>query len=253
MDNSNSFILQLLGVSNLLEEQTDLEQGLREVASLTAQMLNAQRCSIMLLSESQKQDNGGCYLRVFTHYGNLPQSAYQQITPLNEGIAGYVAATGKPLLIEDITQSQFVEAARYLDEANKSLISAPIPFGNQTIGVINVSSRVDRQSFKEQDLETLKLFALYIGKSLYIAQMQAILRSRFVELAVVRELAEIPSQGAIAIAPNPTKLAKIVAKSFYKELTKAGFGANQIIEIATEVLDLLQNNIDQYKKRLSRE
>lgn len=253
MDNSNSFILQLLGVSNLLEEQTDLEQGLREVASLTAQMLDAQRCSIMLLSESPTQDNDGYHLRVSTHYGNLPQSAYQQITSLNEGIAGYVAATGTPLLIEDITQSQFVEAARYLNEANKSLISAPIPFGEQTIGVINVSIPLNGKSFKEQDLETLKLFALFIGKSIHIAQMQAILRSRFVERAVVRELAEIPSESGIALAPNPTKLAKIVAKSFYKELTKAGFGANQIIEIATEVLDLLQKNIDQYKKRLSRE
>jgi L-methionine (R)-S-oxide reductase len=251
MDTSNKFIFQLLDISNLLEVQPDLEQGLREVACLSAQILKTRRCSIMLLSEPETQDNGGEYLRVFTHYGNLPPSAYQQITPLNEGIAGYVAATGTPLLIEDITQSQFVDAARYLDESNKSLISVPISFAGKTIGTINTSSPIDKKSFDEQDLETMKIFALFVGKSIYIAQMQKILRSKFLEIAVARELTEENlSEGAIA--PNPTKLAKIVAKSFYRELTQAGFGANQVIEIATEVLDLLQKNIDQHKKRLLR-
>jgi GAF domain-containing protein len=260
MDTSNKFIFQLLDISNLLEVQPDLEQGLREVACLSAQILKTRRCSIMLLSEPETRDNGGEYLRVFTHYGNLPPSAYQQITPVNEGIAGYVAATGTPLLIEDISQSQFVDAARYLDESNKSLISVPISFAGKTIGTINTSSPIDKKSFDEQDLETMKIFALFVGKSIYIAQMQKILRSKFLEIAVARELTEENlSEGAIgsaaaprAIAPNPTKLAKIVAKSFYRELTQAGFGANQVIEIATEVLDLLQKNIDQHKKRLLR-
>jgi L-methionine (R)-S-oxide reductase len=251
MDTSNKFIFQLLDISNLLEVQPDLEQGLREVACLSAQILKTRRCSIMLLSEPETQDNGGEYLRVFTHYGNLPSSAYQQITPLNEGIAGYVAATGKPLLIEDITRSQFVDAARYSDESNKSLISVPISFAGKTIGTINTSSPVEKKSFDEQDLETMKIFALFVGKSIYIAQMQKIMRSKFIETAVARELIEENlSEDAIAIAPNPTKLAKIVAKSFYRELTQAGFGANQVIEIATEVLDLLQKNIDRHKKRL---
>jgi len=247
------FIFQLLGISNLLEEQSDLEQGLRDVATLTAQSLKTQRCSIMLLSESENFDNKQPYLRVFTHYGNLPQSAYQQVTLLNEGIAGHVAATGKSLLVKDITQSEFIGVARHLDELNKSLISAPILFGNKIIGVINVTSPLEKRCFDEQDLETIELFALFIGKSIQIAQLQAILRSKFVEMAVVREFAEFPSENAIAINPNPTKLVKIVAKSFYRELTKAGFGASQIIEIATGVLDLLQKNIDRYKKRLSRD
>lgn len=251
MDNPNNFIFQLLSVSNLLEVQPDLEQGLREVASVTARMLDAQRCSIVLLSESSKLDKVGCYLQVFTHYGNLPQSVYQEITPLNEGIAGYVATTGEPLLIEDITCSPFVEAARYLDETNKSFISAPIILGEQTIGVINVSTPVEKTCFQEQDLEMLKLFAHFVGKSIHISQLQKILRSKFVEMAVIREESEILSEGAIS--PNPSKLAKIVAKSFYRELTQAGFGPNQVIAIATEILDLLQRNLDRHKKWLSRD
>ncbi|MGH2412873.1 MAG: GAF domain-containing protein, partial [Microcystaceae cyanobacterium] len=196
-----------------------------------------------------------CYLRVFTHYGNLPKAAYQEITRLNQGIAGYVAATGQPLLIKDISQSQFYKVARYLEDANKSLMSAPIMLGKQVMGVINVSSSIDKSSFDEQNLELLQLLALFIGKSIQIVQLQSISRSKFVEMAVACELGERYTEEPITATtlPNPNRLAKIVAKAFFQELTKAGFGPSQIIEIANEVLNLLQKNIDKYRKRLFRD
>jgi GAF domain-containing protein len=255
--------LKLLDLSHLLEMQNNLEEGLRQVASMTAEMLKTQRCSIMLLSEPEpdEQTSGehqGC-LRVVTHYGNLPQSAYQEAIQLNNGIAGYVAATGKSLLIQDITQSPFLESARFLkgknqgDESNNSFMSVPILLSDQIIGVINVSNPDDKCVFEDLDLELLKIFAVFVGKSIHIAQLQTILKSRFVEMAVISELRETESQGLFSSVPNPSKLAKIVAKSFFKELTKAGFGPNQVIEIATEVLNLLQSSLDKYKKRLIRD
>jgi GAF domain-containing protein len=254
MENSNNFIYQLLDISSLLEVQTDLEKGLREVAELTAQILKTRRCSIMLLTEAENSPKSGNYLKLFAHYGNLPSSAYQEMTPLNEGIAGHVAATGEALLIKDISQSQFADAARYLDEANKSLMSVPIAFADRIIGVINVSNALEKDYFEESDLENLKIFALFVGKSIHIAQLQNILRSKFVEMAVVREISEdILGENLAIVAPNPSKLAKIAAKSFYQELTKAGFSTNQVIEAATEVLDLLQRNINRYKERQSRD
>jgi GAF domain-containing protein len=192
-------------------------------------------------------------LRIFAHYGNLSASAAQKITPFSEKIADYVAASGQPLLIEDISQSPFLSVARYPDTADKSLISVPIILGEQVIGVINVSSPLQSQCFDEEDLELLKLFALFVAKSIHSVQLQAIMRSKFVEIAVARELEEKQTVQMAAIHPNPSKLAKIVAKSFFRELTKAGFGPNQVIEIATEVLYLLKKSLDKHKKRLERD
>jgi hypothetical protein len=74
------------------------------------------------------------------------------------------------------------------------------------------------------------------------------------ELAMTRELLEeTPIENSVALNPNPNKFAKIVAKSFFKELTQAGFGANQIIEIASEVLNLLQTTLDKHRQRLTRD
>jgi GAF domain-containing protein len=253
MDNQRELIYKLLDVSNLLETGTNLEESLREIASTAALILKARRCSIMLLSEAYSHGQEQYYLQVFTHYGNLPPSAYQEITRINNGIAGYVAATAQPLLIKDITQSSFLSAARYPHQENHSFISAPVIITKQVVGVINVSNPSHKSYFDEDDLQLLKLCTQYTGKSLHIAQLQAILKSRFVAMAVARELEEQKAEESIAIHPNPTLLAKLVAKSFFRELTRVGFGPNQVIAIATEVLNLLQTTLDKHKQRLARD
>ncbi len=241
-----NFLFQLLGFTSFLEKNSNVEMGLKDLASMTAQILNSQRCSIMLL-QTKKIDNNGSeikepYLRVFTHYGNLPKEAYKEVTNLNDGIAGHVAATGESLLVQDINKSPFIKVARNIQNHNKSLISAPIFITNKVVGVINVSDRNEDQIFNQQDLELLKIFALFVGKSIQIVELQNILESRFIELAVAKEL-EQKGDKISNLSPDPAKISNIVAKAIFKELDKGGFGANQIINITSEILNLLQQKM----------
>ena len=177
--------------------------------------------------------------------------ADQEIIKLDQGIAGTVVATGKPLLIKDITRSSFASADRYPKRANNnSFISVPIILNQQVIGVINLSFPLDKKHFEPLDLEILQLFAQQAAQSLQIFHLQGMLKSRFVAMAVTREIAEIQSEHSIAVHPYPPKLAKIVAKAFFKELTQAGFGTHEVIEIANEVLNLLQKTLNKHKNRL---
>jgi signal transduction protein with GAF and PtsI domain len=247
----NNFNPKLTDVALFLNVEENLEDVFRKIASLAAHQLGAQRCSIMLSSEQELKGEINDYLQVFAHYGDMSSLAYQEITKLNQGIAGSVAATGEPLLINDITRSQFASSARYLEKSNNnSFISVPIRLGEQVIGVINVSFPLEKKHFELLDLEILQLFAQQAAQSLQIMQLQGMLKSRFVAMAVTRELTEIQSENLIAVHPYPPKLAKIVAKAFFKELTQAGFGTHQVIEIANEVLSLLQKTLNKHKNRL---
>jgi signal transduction protein with GAF and PtsI domain len=247
----NNFNPKLTDVALFLNVEENLEDVLRKIASLAAHQLGAQRCSIMLNSEQELKGEISDYLQVFAHYGDMPPLAYQEITKLNQGIAGSVAATGEPLLIKDITRSPFASSARYLEKSNNnSFISVPIRLGEQVIGVINVSFPLEKKHFELLDLEILQLFAQQAAQSIQIVNLQGMLKSRFVAMAVTRELVEIQSDNLIAVHPYPPKLAKIVAKAFFKELTQAGFGTHQVIEIANEVLSLLQKTLNKHKNRL---
>jgi L-methionine (R)-S-oxide reductase len=254
MTTETDFIVKLIGASQLLEQQSNLEDGLRGLAGMTAELLHTDRCSIMLLSEMEEPSGGegDVRLRIYAHYGNLPKAAYKEATRVNEGIAGYVAATGKPLLIQDITKSDFFTAARHVDHGNRSLISAPIVLAEKVIGVINVSSPKDGRTFTEEDLDLVNIFSLFVGKSIHTVQLQNVLKSRFLQLAMAQEDGRKGS-AAQPISPDPARLAKLVAKTIYRELTAGGFGPSQIISVTSEVINLLNENLEKHKKRLARE
>jgi GAF domain-containing protein len=249
---NNQFIHKLLNVSHLLKTSTDLEDNLQQLASISAQMLEAQRCSIILISPHQHPEKRDNYFQVFTHHGNLNSSIDKKVTSLEQDIASYVAITGKPLFSSDISKLSFADVVCYPKTENSSLISVPIILAKQVVGVINVTGAINKDSFAQQDLELLKLLAHYASQALHISQLQAMVQSRFVEMAVIKDLEETQAEQSLAIQPDFNRLAKLVAKSFFRELTKAGFGPNQIISIATEVLNLLQNTLDKHQKRLQK-
>lgn len=249
---NNQFIHKLLNVSHLLKTSTDLEDNLQQLASISAQMLEAQRCSIILISPHQHPEKRDNDFQVFTHHGNLNFSVDKKVTSLEHDIASYVAITGKPLFSSDISKLPFADVVCYPKTENSSLISVPIILAKQVVGVINVTRAINKDSFAQQDLELLKLLAHYASQALHISQLQAMVQSRFVEMAVVKDLEETQAEQSLALQPDFNRLAKLVAKSFFRELTKAGFGPNQIISIATEVLNLLQNTLDKHQKRLQK-
>lgn len=248
MQKEHSFIFQLIEVSQSLDIQVNLEAGLQSIADQAAHLLAAEQCSVMLLREGHDCD---WHLQVLTHYGDLPPQAYEEDTQINQGIAGHVAASGQSLLIKNISVSPFREMGRYQDDRNKSFMSTPIFVGDRVIGVVNVSTPKHKAHFTDRDLELLEIFALFMGKSIHIFQLQSILKSKFMEMALTHEVEEHVM--STLLTPNPAKLTSLVAKSFYQELTKAGLGPNQIVSIASEVLGLLQQNLDKHKRRLVRD
>ena len=249
MGDLGNSLLRLHGLGDLLEAQGNLEVTLRQLAEAAAKILNAAHCSIMLLDEEDKDE---LKLRVFAAYGDLPESAYKQVTRKGEGISGHVLATGLPLLIEDLAQSEFLEVARRLTCGQRSLISTPIIQNQNIIGVINASDPKASRPFNLDDLHLLEVVALFVGKSIHVVQLQNVLNSRFAQMAIAQEAQQTIGHAMAYVSENPNQLAKILAKSFFREMTKAGFSSTQIIHAATEIIGQLNSNLGKHSKRLKR-
>jgi len=249
MGNLSHSLLQLHDLASLLDTQGNLEQSLGQLAEMAAKILNAGHCSIMLLDEEEKDE---LKLRVFANYGALPDAAYKQITKKGEGISGHVLATGQPLLVEDIEKSEFATVARHLTAGSKSLISAPIVLRRSIVGVINASDPKSKRPFNLDDLHLLDVVAMFVGKSVQVVQLQSILNSRFAQMALAQEAHNTIGDAMNYVSDNPNQLAKILAKSFFKEMSKAGFSNTQIIHAASEIINLLNTNLSKHSKRLER-
>jgi L-methionine (R)-S-oxide reductase len=242
-------VAQLSELSVLMQHDGSLEDGLRDLALLTAETIGAERCSVMLV----EQDDDESKLRICSHFGDMPAQAYAAPMPLDRGIAGQVALSGESLLINNLFDSPLAPLARRGAGKSPSMMSAPIRVGDSVIGVINLSVPTGRTAFAEHDLDVLNVFALFVGKSIQVYQLQKLAESRLLQMA---QLVEQRGKGGGTqgpICPDPGMLAKLVAKNFYRELAAAGFGTNAIISVSSQVLSELNEQLARHHARRERQ
>jgi L-methionine (R)-S-oxide reductase len=243
----DDFIVRLNDLSDFLERHTDLDESLNELASMAADALTAENCSIMLLSGGEDDSDFG--LRVLAHSGHLPEEAYREAMKLKQGISGYVVATRRPLLVADIEKSQFSSVARHHYRSN-SLMSAPILIHQKVVGVIHVNTPRKRRSFRKDDLNFLNIVALLVGKSIQAIQLQKLMNSRYTISAMAQEKKGELNDIAASARQDLDRVAKLLAKTFFKEMNKAGFGSDHILNAASEIVSLLNEKVARHKKRL---
>ena len=249
MGDAENLLANLHDLTSFLESDGNLDNNLQQLAAMAAKILHAENCSIMLMSEGEFEE---LRLRVCANFGELPAKAYQESIKKGDGISGHVIATGKSLLIEDIDNSEFAKWARRTNDPRKSMLSSPVLINGKIIGVINVNAPQMKRLFNLDDLNLLDIVALFIGKSIQVIQLQSVLKSRFAQLALIDETQKRVGDALVNTAQNPDKVAKIVAKSFYREMAKAGFGSAQIINAASEIISELSRNLQKHSKRMGR-
>jgi len=136
---------------------------------------------------------------------------------------------------------------RVLDSGMRAL---PVQIDGLAIGEV----RIDRPKCVALDNpRLLAIFALFIGKSIQAAQLQAVLRSRFAQLALAQSAGRTLGDAVALSSQNPNQVARILAKSFYRELASAGFSVRQIINAATEIISEVSASLKRHKKRQLRD
>jgi HD-GYP domain-containing protein (c-di-GMP phosphodiesterase class II) len=128
-----------------------MTQMLEQVIKMTQQTLNASAASILLFKDSDQE----LYFEVAS--GPVGKSLRQVKLNTQYGIAGQVARTGRPLIVNDVSRS--ANFHKMIDDttgfATKSLICAPLIVHRKILGVIEVLNKRDRSEFGEQDLEAV--------------------------------------------------------------------------------------------------
>ncbi len=128
---------------------------------LVSRELDVERASLMLIDESGRE------LSVAASRGISDELANKIRVRVGDGIAGWVAKEGKPILVKDVrtdprTSSSLCRNAT--DEApcaDSSFISAPIILSipiivhEKTLGVINVTNKRSGAQFQEEDMAFL--------------------------------------------------------------------------------------------------
>ncbi len=247
MNIDKDFLKDLHDLSNSREQQGSLESFISETADRVAKILQVDNCCIALV----KEDGNTNHVNITVFSGQEPvyDSPFLESFPLDESLARHVAATGEALLIEDLRRCPIPLTAGPEKDLDRSLISAPIINDNKIIGVINIHSPTDEYLFNNDDLRVVRLLALFIGKSMEVVQLRNLYNSKYARWAEVLKAKERLENTIPFAVQDPKAMAKLLAKTFYKDMRRAGFGTNEIINTASEIISLLNSNLKECEKR----
>ncbi|TGL47300.1 GAF domain-containing protein [Leptospira kemamanensis] len=102
----------------------------------------------------------------------IPEDAYDQIkVPFGTGVSGWVAEKKESLLIHNLDMDpRYNKLSPYKFES-KSLISAPLIYQNELLGVISINNKVSGYAFQHSDLDLLTNIAARLSNTIKNAQL----------------------------------------------------------------------------------
>ncbi len=221
------------------------EDALQGMTRIVGEMLKAGRVSLMLPDLTRRPR-----LRLAALYGSLPEAAWNDEAE-EPGIAVQVLRSGCPQLVQDIRRSDYRDLARR-PESHPSFLACPVPLAGEVCGVLNVSEPKAAAAFTEQDLELAELAAMAIGRNLQSMRLARMLDARFAQMALTREGMRDSRALTLLSAHEPERVARMLAKAFYREMRHCGFSPNQIIHAAGEILSELTGSLNRHKRRIAR-
>ena len=146
--------LQLLHqVSNVIHSTLEPQEALQLIVSEAVRLMHASSGSVVLINPTSG------FLEIHASQ-NLPSAATRLKLRVGEGITGWVARTGKPARVGDVTQDpRYVMARRRV----RSELAVPLEVNGETRGVLNMDSdRAD--AFSAEDQELLQELAVQAAK-----------------------------------------------------------------------------------------
>ncbi|MCB9891452.1 MAG: sensor domain-containing diguanylate cyclase [Planctomycetes bacterium] len=170
-------------VGKALTQTLDLREVLNTILQKVSDVIRPQTWSLLLVDEETQE----LYFKIAV--GPRTEGLATLRLKIGEGIAGHVASTGEPLLVEDVSQDP--RWSRKADERTqfetRSIVCVPLTSQGQVLGVLQLVNFEEARRFTDADLAVLQIFADFTA----IAIRNARSMSRIAELSVKDDLTEL--------------------------------------------------------------
>lgn len=152
-------------ISSAVTSLQDLDAILKNALDNVLEIINGAIGGILLLDEETRT------LHYCVHRGLSARYAEEMRMSLGEGIAGRVAQTGEPMILEDISKDPRTTRPDLVSaEGLKGFISIPLKSRDKVIGVMNIASPEEGR-FGADDLSLLSSIGDYLGTAIEQARL----------------------------------------------------------------------------------
>jgi signal transduction histidine kinase len=176
-------------LSYALITDSNLDRLLDLIVETAIEVTGGDSGSLMLIDEDRPE------LRMRAAYGLSAEVVAETRVPVGTGIAGWVAASGKPLLLRRSQPPPSFASLLKRHAEISSAISVPLTVERRVVGTLNVNEHSRASEFTEDDVRALTMFANQASLALEKAQLyQDAQRQLDRLLGVLDELARTQAQ-----------------------------------------------------------
>src|ERR1700678_1370204 len=158
-------------VARALTSSLELEEILGAIMDKMAQFFGPERWSLLMVDDK----SGELYYAIAV--GENAESLKGLRVPLGEGVAGWVASTGNPILVPDVALDPHWSAfaSKHPDLRIRSIACVPVRSGNKTLGVIQLlNSKLDLMS--EYSISFLRILCDYAAIAIQNARSMTLIQ-----------------------------------------------------------------------------
>ena len=158
-------------VARALTSSLELEEILGAIMDKMAQFFGPERWSMLMVDEATNE------LYYAIAVGENAESLKGLRIPLGEGVAGWVASTGNPLIVPDVSLDAHwsAYATKHPDLRISSIACVPVRSGNKTLGVIQLlNSKLDLLS--EYSISFLRILCDYAAIAIQNARSMTLIQ-----------------------------------------------------------------------------
>jgi len=158
-------------VARALTSSLELEEILGAIMDKMAQFFGPERWSMLMVDDKSSE------LYYAIAVGENTESLKGLRVPMGEGVAGWVASTGNPLVVPDVALDPHWSAFanKHPDLKIKSIACVPVRSGNKTLGVIQLlNSKLDLLS--EYSISFLRILCDYAAIAIQNARSMTLIQ-----------------------------------------------------------------------------
>jgi diguanylate cyclase (GGDEF)-like protein len=158
-------------VARALTASLELEEILGAIMDKMAQFFGPERWSMLMVDDASDE------LYYAIAVGENTESLKGLRVPMGEGVAGWVASTGNPLVVPDVALDPHWSAfaSKHPDLKIKSIACVPVRSGNKTLGVIQLlNSKLDLLS--EYSISFLRILCDYAAIAIQNARSMTLIQ-----------------------------------------------------------------------------
>ena len=164
--------ITLKEITDVVASLDDPQGVLDSLVRLVSRLLKVDRCSLMLIDPETRT------LRIRAAHNVATEVVRSYSGTIGEGIAGWVALHGRPILITDVESHPIFKHNSGKQYSTNSLLSVPLAYRGRTVGVLNVNNKLDGKPFTKTDELWLGTVANFVVISLEKARMSEIVEDK---------------------------------------------------------------------------